>query len=156
MNEKLEFLKKILLFRSFTPAELKLVEPICEERTIPANTFVFSEESVGNSLYVIRRGQVKVSKDIEGHGNVPLLVLGEGEFFGEMALIRPGPRLVTVKTLETSEFVIISKEQWDNFCDANPDIGRRVTELINNWFLLKLRRSNAEFNKFLQWRLEHA
>lgn len=154
LSPKLKFLKDTLLFRSFTEAELLKLDPFAEERTIHANTIVFSEESVGNSLYVVGKGQVKVSKDIEGHGNLPLLVLEAGEFFGEMALIRPGPRLVTIKTLETSEFVIVSKESWDKFGEKNPELMRKVSDLISNWFLLKLRRSNAEFNKFIQWRLD--
>lgn len=155
MKDKLAFLKKVLLFRNLTAEDLAALGNIVEERTIPANTIVFSEESVGKSVYIIRTGQVKVSKEVEGHGNIPLLVLGPKEFFGEMALIRPGPRLVTVKTLDTTEFMIISKEDWDQFSDEHPDVARRLTDLINNWFLLKLRRSNAEFNKFIQWRLDH-
>lgn len=154
LSPKLKFLKDTLLFRNFAEAELATFDAVLEERTIHANTIVFSEDSIGNSLYIVRKGQVKVSKDITGHGNLPLLVLSGGEFFGEMALIRPGPRLVTVKTLETSEFIVISKEPWDQFVAAQPVLGAKVIELINNWFLLKLRRSNTEFNRFIQWRLE--
>jgi CRP-like cAMP-binding protein len=148
------FLKSNLLFRNFSDQELALIVPIAESRTIHANTMVFAEESIGNALYMIREGHVKVSKDVEGHGNLPLLVLGPGEFFGEMALVRPGPRLVTVKTLETSEFVIFSKEKWDVFLEQEPLIARKLTDLISNWFLLKLRRSNTEINRFIKWRLD--
>jgi CRP-like cAMP-binding protein len=155
LKPKLKFLKDTLLFRNFSEAELATFDTVSEEKTIPANTIVFSEESIGNSLYLIRKGQVKVSKEIEGHGNLPLLVLGPGEFFGEMALIRPGPRLVTIKTLESTDFITISKEPWDTLGEQNPELTRKVTDLINNWFLLKLRRSNPEFNKFIQWRLDY-
>lgn len=156
MSDKAAFLQGTLLFRNFAPDDVQLVASIAEERTIPANTIVFSENSIGNAVYFIRRGQVKVSKDIENHTNLPLLVLGEGEFFGEMALIRPGPRLVSVKTLETTEFVVISKEDFDHFSEAHPAVARRVVDLICNWFLLKLRRSNPEFNKYLAWRLDQS
>ena len=155
LKPKLEFLKDTLLFRNFSDDELNVFDTVTDERTTPANTIVFSEESVGNALYLIRKGQVKVSKDIEGHGNLPLLVLGPGEFFGEMALIRPGPRLVTIKTLESTEFISISKEPWDALAEKHPELTRKVTDLINNWFLLKLRRSNPEFNRFIQWRLDY-
>lgn len=154
LKPKLKFLKETLLFRNFSDAELAVFDTVTEERTIPANTIVFSEESIGNALYIVRKGQVKVSKEIEGHGNLPLLVLNPGEFFGEMALIRPGPRLVTVKTLDTSDFVIIAKEPWDALTEKHPQLARKVTDLINNWFLLKLRRSNPEFNQFIRWRLD--
>lgn len=155
LKPKLKFLKETLLFRNFSDAELAVFDGVTEERTVPANTIVFSEESIGNSLYLIRKGQVKVSKEIEGHGNLPLLVLNPGEFFGEMSLIRPGPRLVTVKTLDTVDFVVIGKEAWDALAEKQPALARKVTDLINNWFLLKLRRSNPEFNKFIAWRLDH-
>ncbi len=156
MSNVTTFLKSILLFRNFTEKELARVVEIAEERTVPSNTIVFSEESIGNALYIVREGHVRVSKEIEGHGNLPLLVLGQGEFFGEMALIRPGPRLVTVKTLETTELVVFSKEKWDTFATAHPAIAKKVTDLISNWFLLKLRRSNAEFNRFIAWRLDQS
>ncbi len=155
LSPKLKFLKGTLLFRSFSSKELQLFDEVAEERSIPANTMVFAEESIGNALYLLRKGQVKVSKDIEGHGNLPLLVLGPGEFFGEMSLIRPGPRLVSLKTLEQTDFIVITKEAWDEFAAEHPGMAQKVTELINNWFLLKLRRSNSEFNRFIQWRLDH-
>lgn len=154
LKPKLKFLKDTLLFRNFSDAELALFDAVTEERTVPANTIVFSEESIGNALYIIRKGQVKVSKEIEGHGNLPLLVLSPGEFFGEMSLIRPGPRMVSVKTLDTTDFVVIGKEAWDNLAEKQPAVARKVTDLINNWFLLKLRRSNPELNKFIRWRLD--
>jgi CRP-like cAMP-binding protein len=155
LTQKQKFLKETLLFRNCTDAELAQFDGVTEERTIPANTIVFSEESIGNSMYIIRKGQVKVSKEIEGHGNMPLLVLSAGEFFGEMSLIRPGPRLVTVKTLDTTDFIVVAKEAWDDLGQSRPELTKKITDLINNWFLLKLRRSNAEFNKFIQWRLDH-
>jgi CRP/FNR family transcriptional regulator, cyclic AMP receptor protein len=155
-KELIDFLKGILLFRNFSPEEMKSITRVAQPRTIPSNTMVFSEESVGNALYIIRDGHVKVSKEIEGYGNLPLLVLGPGEFFGEMSLVRPGPRLVSVRTLETTDFVVFSKEDWDNYVGDNPVIARKFIELISNWFLLKLRRSNPEFNRFIQWRLNAA
>ena len=64
-------------------------------------------------------GERRMEVDEEGK-EVILSVLGPGDFFGEMGLLDGAPRAASVVTIEQSEFVWISKEDFhvllqDNF-----------------------------------------
>jgi len=60
---------------------------------------IFEENSLGDEMYVIHSGKVKLSTRAPGR-EVELATLGPGEFFGEMALVDAAPRTATATSLE--------------------------------------------------------
>ncbi len=64
---------------------------------------VISEGETGASFYVVAGGRFAVSKRDERGEDVALAYLGEGDFFGEMALISGAPRAATVTADEPGE-----------------------------------------------------
>ena len=63
------------------------------------NGTIFREGDWGDSLYMIVDGQVEVTRDIAGQGDVTLRRLGPGECFGEIGLVKQTPRSATVRTV---------------------------------------------------------
>jgi len=63
------------------------------------NETIFREGDWGDSLYIILDGEVEITRDVPGRGDVPLARLGCGECFGEMGLVRQMPRSATVRTV---------------------------------------------------------
>jgi len=63
------------------------------------NETIFREGDWGDSLYMIVDGQVEITRDVAGQGNVPLRRLGPGECFGEIGLVKQMPRSATVRTV---------------------------------------------------------
>jgi len=60
---------------------------------------IFEENSLGDEMYVIHSGKVKLSTRAPGR-EVELATLGPGEFFGEMSLVDAAPRTATATSLE--------------------------------------------------------
>ncbi|HXH62676.1 MAG TPA: cyclic nucleotide-binding domain-containing protein, partial [Gemmatimonadales bacterium] len=75
------------LFSQLSPADLQRVVDVARERSYPKNSVILFEDDPGDALFVVASGQVKVVLIGEDGREVILSVLGEGEFFGEMALI---------------------------------------------------------------------
>jgi len=88
-------LKAIPLFSSLSDEELDLLVPLFNERSFVAGHVIAKEGTPGFGFFVIESGTAKVT--VRGQERT---TLGPGSYFGEIALLDPGPRAGTV-TAET-------------------------------------------------------
>jgi CRP/FNR family cyclic AMP-dependent transcriptional regulator len=108
-------------------------------RTFPKNTIVVSEGDRTDSLYIIVSGKVRIYVSDEKGKEIALSESGPGEYFGEMVLDE-GPRSATVMTLEPTQFLVIPKEDFEEFVKKSPDFAlhlilkliKRVRTLTND------------------------
>ena len=81
----------------------------------PKGLIIFSEGDPGDFLLVILKGQVKIVLFGEGGEEVLLYKLGQGAFFGELALLDQCPRSATVVTLDDTHCLQLRAEEFENF-----------------------------------------
>lgn len=104
---------------------------------IHKDQIIFSEGDAGDCAYIIEKGRVLIylSKDKE---DIPLTILGEGEIFGEMALIDNQNRSASVRALEDVRLAIVTKQQvLERVSTAD-----KVVQLLMRVLLKRLRRKN--------------
>jgi len=89
-------------------------------RTFPKNTIVVTEGDRTDSLYIIVSGKVKIYVSDEKGKEIALSEAGPGEYFGEMVLDE-GPRSASVMTLEPTQFLVVPKEDFEEFVRSSPD-----------------------------------
>jgi CRP/FNR family cyclic AMP-dependent transcriptional regulator len=77
-------------------------------------------------MYILLAGRAKVQRSDSEGKEVILAVLGSGEYFGEMSLIDDSPRSASVITLESSEFIAVSKEAFKAMLAQSPDMAMSV------------------------------
>jgi len=142
-----DILRKVPLFSELGPPELERVAEISRERAYPRNSVILFEDDPGDALYVVAQGQVKVVLIGEDGREVILSVLGEGEFFGEMALIDDEPRSAHVIAMNDSTLLVIRREDFQGILRQTPGIAlallralswrlRRVDEKVGSLVLL--------------------
>ena len=140
-------LQKVPLFSQLAPAELQRVVEVARERSYPKNSVILFEDDPGDALYVVAMGQVKVVLIGEDGREVILSVLGEGEFFGEMALIDDEPRSAHVIAMEDSALIVLRREDFQGILIHTPALAlallkelsrrlRRVDEKVGSLVLL--------------------
>jgi len=140
-------LQKVPLFTQLSPPELDRVAEITRERSYPRNSVILFEDDPGDALYIVAKGQVKVVLIGEDGREVILSVLGEGEFFGEMALIDDEPRSAHVIAMEDSTLLVLRREDFQSILRQTPSIAlallkelsrrlRRVDEKVGSLVLL--------------------
>ena len=115
-----DILRKVPLFGQLAPPDLDRVAEIARERSYPRNSVILFEDDPGDALYVVAQGQVKVVLIGEDGREVILSVMGEGEFFGEMALIDDEPRSAHVIAMEDSSLLVIRREDFQDLLQADP------------------------------------
>jgi NADH dehydrogenase len=89
-------------------AQLKMTAgPEIRGQHFEAGDAVFHQGELGDSVYVIRRGEVEVLR-----GEQVVAALGPGDYFGEMALLSDKTRNATVRVRTSLEVVLIAKEDF--------------------------------------------
>jgi len=142
-----DILRKVPLFGQLAPTDLERVVEISRERTYPRNSVILFEDDPGDALYVVAEGQVKVVLIGEDGREVILSVMGEGEFFGEMALVDDEPRSAHVIAMEDSTLLVLRREDFQGILTQTPGIAlallrelsrrlRRVDEKVGSLVLL--------------------
>jgi len=118
-----DVLSKVPLFSQLASADLQRVVDVARDRAYPKNSVILFEDDPGDALYVVAKGQVKVVLIGEDGREVILSVLGEGEFFGEMALIDDEPRSAHVIAMEDSTLYVLRREDFQGILEHAPGIG---------------------------------
>lgn len=80
-------LKKVPLFQGLTNGQLQKIASLAVVRTYEGSARIFNEGEVGDAMYVVIDGRVRISKTVPGIGEEALAIVEPGAYFGEMALI---------------------------------------------------------------------
>ncbi len=115
-------LEHVPLFSGLSEDALAEVEQHGSIKTYRRNTVIMNQGDETDSLYVILSGSVKVFISGDDGREAVLNHQGKGEYFGDLALIDKQPRVASVITTESSEFMIISRADFMKCLSANPEI----------------------------------
>ncbi len=93
--ERILFLRQVPIFSHLTPEDLSHIADLANERVFEDGDFVCREGELGDELFVIVEGQVRVVKHSNGALRT-LRTLQAGEQIGELAILREQPRSASV------------------------------------------------------------
>lgn len=82
---------------------------------------IVRQGDVGGSLYVIIRGEVAIIRETHGQ-RMEVATLGDGEFFGEMALLTDTPRVASVEAVTTVEMFELSRDTLRRLIQEFPQV----------------------------------
>jgi diguanylate cyclase len=99
----------------------------------PKGSVIFREEDMRDNAYIIEHGEVEISVS-KGGKQVPLVRLGQGEVFGETALLGSGRRSASaVATLDTEVFTISPHILRERVMHLDPLVGLLMSLLVNRY-----------------------
>lgn len=127
-----ENLRRIPFFRGLSPQTLAEISAKLQEVHLEHDEIVFTEGDLGNAMYLIESGQVKVSI----HTGPPVQekiinYLGPGNFFGEMALILDQRRTATITVSIDADLWVLHKSDLDDLLVDNPEIALEITKELS-------------------------
>jgi CRP/FNR family transcriptional regulator, cyclic AMP receptor protein len=130
IGERTQTLKAVPFFTQLTDKELDVVRSVATEKHFPKNAVVLTEGEMGDSLYMIQTGKVKVFIGDEEGREIILKILGPGAFFGEMSMIDKQPRSASVTTIEPSMFLVLAHAGFERCVEHSPRIAKLVMECL--------------------------
>ena len=119
------------LFGGMPRPDLEALAPSATPRTFRKGSYIFREGDVGNALYVIRRGQVKISRMGRGGAEAVYAILVPGDSFGEIALLSgDAARTADAQAMELTECVSVAKDPLLSFLDQHPVMSRHLMQAL--------------------------
>ena len=118
------FLKKSSPFARVPDPVIRRVAGQLVSIPVKSGDVVVTEGEEGDRFYVIRSGQFEVIQ-----GGRRMATLGEGDAFGEIALLTGGPRIATVTATTAGEVLALSKADFDAVVKDQATFGGQIGEL---------------------------
>jgi len=90
---------------------------------------LFKEGDPGDTMYIIQKGRIKITKRVNNVEKI-LMVMGKGDFLGEMALIRQTPRTATATAIDTCELLTFNRNGFVSMISKNSSIAMNIIEKL--------------------------
>lgn len=131
-------LLKIRLFKGLAEADLESLLPSVRRRRFARGTYIFREGDPGDQLFLIVTGAVKISRTTEAGDEAVFAVLGEGEAFGELAVLEENAlRSADATALSETECLLILRSPVVAFLQSHPSAMWRVVTVLSDYIRSK-------------------
>lgn len=129
IEQEVEVLRKIPLFRNIEPSKLKLMAFASERMTFKPGQVLFKQGSVGDSAYIIVSGEADVLVD-SAQGPVNVATVGANDFVGEIAILCDVPRTATIQARSELVALKVTKELFFRMVTDFPEMGVEVMRVL--------------------------
>lgn len=135
----LETLRKVRVFNNLVDIDLETLRPYLQIRSFAKGDYVLKENTVGDCVYLLVKGTVRVTKDLvkgydEDIANTQkvLATLSQDYLptFGENGILGQAPRTANVVAATDCEIYTFSKQDFDAFALGNPKAAYLVMKNI--------------------------
>lgn len=139
--------KNYTFFADFSLEELNKIYNISSKHAFKKDEEIFKEGSVGNKMFIIMSGQVKITKMSQGNVTETVLnVLRQGDCFGEMSLMDSSPRFASATAATECSLVAINEVVLRN---SEPKLCLKLYKNLAITLSDRLRKSDEKVNALL-------
>ena len=111
------------LLELLDPDSRRLVRQRCTRHRYDRNDFLFHAGEAGDCLHIIERGKVAVQVGGELSDPLTVAILGDGDAFGEGALLASdNRRTASVVALERTDTLMLRADAYDELCREHPGV----------------------------------
>ena len=147
----LDHLKNVPIFADLSSSDLEKISNKMISRNYNKGQVIILEESKGETFFVIKTGEVKVTKLSDDGREVILAILGESDFFGEMSLLDGEGRSANIVANEDSAVLTLSRNDFLSCLESYPKIAISLLEEL----AVRLRKSDKHIESLSLSDSEH-
>ena len=106
-SDNVSLLQRVPLFAELSAEELDHIASVAVPRSFPRGVRVFHEGDNSDACYIVRSGDLRVTREHSDGRAIALATLSGGDIFGELAMLDGGARSASVETLADSELLAL-------------------------------------------------
>src|ERR687897_3514403 len=106
-GESVELLSRVPLFSELSREELERISRVSVARSFPAGVRVFHEGDHSDACYLVRNGDLRVTREHPDGRAIALATLGPGDIFGELAMLDGEARSASVEALSECQLLAL-------------------------------------------------
>lgn len=115
-------LEKVPLFAALDTDALNDIEHVTVRKGYRRNTIIIEQGDDASTLFLLIKGRVKVFLVGDDGREMVFGERGPGSYIGELALLAGGKRSASVQTLEDSDFLVLTRDSFDQIVTSQPSI----------------------------------
>ena len=139
-DERILPLSRSSLFSHRSATDLETLLDAVSMRSFDSGEVIFKVGDPGDAVYIVADGEVLITDPI-GH---VLASLGQGNAFGEMALLGGRARNATVKALRQTTLLVIEVESFRRLLESDSTFSAKVHELARERSLANLKEAHLD------------
>ncbi len=138
----LKLLKELPLCEGFSQAQLMKLSELLHLRMYRKGEVVFREHEPGESMFIIKKGQVRLYQGVASGKDNDIAILEQGTFFGEVSLVDPESRSASAIAMSDSELLVLFRGDLLSLNDRDPRLSSfiffRLSQVISKRLRLML------------------
>ncbi len=124
MNSNIgEQLQSSFIFRGVEPAGREALVAVMHREHFPQGVVLFHKDSVGDSVYLILSGEIRIYSVDEIGREFTIRHYGANQIFGEFAMLDQKPRSASAAASQDSDVLILHRDDFLNFLRERPLLG---------------------------------
>ena len=136
--DPVELLSRVPLFSELSPGDLDRISRVAVPRSFPAGVRVFHEGDRSDACYLVRSGDLRVTREHPDGRAIALATLGPGDLFGELAMLDGEARSASVETLSDVELLALPAADMRRLLADHPEISVKLIAALTR----RLRETN--------------
>jgi len=135
-----ELFRRVPLFSGLEDEDLQSLIAVASRRKYPKDAVIFFEHDLGDALFMILSGRVKVTILSDDGREIILAMLSDNDFFGEMSLLDNEPRSATAISLQETEMVVLHQKEFLSIVEKRPRVLINLLAVLSS----RLRKANQQ------------
>ncbi|HSM88773.1 MAG TPA: cyclic nucleotide-binding domain-containing protein [Desulfobacterales bacterium] len=135
-QENLDILRQTYFFSGLPLESLKVFAYLCTRAKFKSGDALFNQGEDDGDAFCLISGKAQLERTVDST-RFPVRVLGPGEFIGGLSLLGETRRLYSLRALEDTICLVLSREKFSKtlqqFTGQMPRIFKAVVSAINRW-----------------------
>ncbi|GIR23377.1 cAMP-binding protein [bacterium] len=136
-------LKQVPVFKDFQYSDFRELENLMHKREYKAGDYIFKNRAPGEGMYIIVKGNVKITVGTRSKKENVFANLTDGEFFGELALFDDEPRSANAIATENTQLLGFFTQDLMTLQERNPVLGQKILFNLGGLLGERLRKTNT-------------